>query len=114
MAISPPSDIVLDVTRAANPLRQQVAFERLSRMSAPGTGGTEFASLVDDTTTTTGSVEKTPGLAGAREKLAALHPPRTDGGVWIVWRPRPAPPRARPTRRCASSRRRSCPPSLSR
>ncbi len=61
MAISPPSDIVLDVTRAADPLRQQVAFERLSRMSATG-AATQFASALDGA-----------GLAGAREKFAAMH-----------------------------------------
>lgn len=67
MAISPPSDIVLDVTRAADPLRQQVAFDRLSRMSVPG-AGTQFASALDGAASSVGA-----GLAGAREKFAALH-----------------------------------------
>lgn len=34
MSISPPSDIVLDVARAADPLRRQEAMERLTRLSA--------------------------------------------------------------------------------
>lgn len=34
MSISPPTDIVLDVARAADPTRYQVAAERLSRMSS--------------------------------------------------------------------------------
>ncbi|MFA6031949.1 MAG: rod-binding protein [Myxococcota bacterium] len=67
MAISPPSDIVLDVTRAADPMRQQVAFERLSRMSAPGTAGTQFASAVDEASPSSAG----GGLASAREKFAA-------------------------------------------
>ncbi|WP_181832488.1 rod-binding protein [Bosea caraganae] len=69
MAISPPSDIVLDVTRAADPTRHQVAFERLARMSAPGMAGTQFASAVDQA-----APGKPSGLAGAREKFAALAP----------------------------------------
>lgn len=64
MAISPPSDIVLDVTRAADPMRQQVAFERLARISAPGSAGTVFVSAFD--------AAFSGGLAGAREKFAGL------------------------------------------
>lgn len=69
MAISPPSDIVLDVTRAADPTRLQTAFERLARISAPGTAGTLFASAVD-----AASPAGSGGLAGAREKFAAMDP----------------------------------------
>lgn len=40
MAIRPPSDIVLDVARAIDPLRYQQAVSRLARMSGPsGAGG---------------------------------------------------------------------------
>jgi Rod binding domain-containing protein len=34
MSISPPSDIILDVTRAADPVREQRAIARLSQMAA--------------------------------------------------------------------------------
>lgn len=67
MAISPPSDIVLDVTRAADPMRQQTAFERLARMSVPGMAGTLFASAID-----AASPAGSGGLSGAREKFAAM------------------------------------------
>jgi len=38
MSISPPSDIVLDVARAADPTRYQVAAERLAKMSSTAPG----------------------------------------------------------------------------
>jgi flagellar protein FlgJ len=69
MAISPPSDIVLDVVRAADPTRQQVAFERLQRMGS-GVAGTQFAAAVDEAA----PAASAPGLAGAREKFASLAP----------------------------------------
>lgn len=69
MAISPPSDIVLDVARAADPTRQQVAFERLQRIGT-GVAGTQFAAAVDEAAPS-GSA---PGLAGAREKFASTVP----------------------------------------
>lgn len=65
MAISPPSDIVLDVARAADPQRMQLAFERLQRLGVPGGAATQFASLVDES----GAAK---GLSGAREHFAAL------------------------------------------
>lgn len=65
MAISPPSDIVLDVARAADPQRLQLAYDRLQKLSSPGAVGTQFASLVDETG------EAARGLAGAREHFAA-------------------------------------------
>lgn len=69
MAISPPSDIILDVARAADPSRQQVAFERLQRMGS-GVAGTQFAAAVDEAAPTASAA----GLAGAREKFASLVP----------------------------------------
>lgn len=69
MAISPPSDIILDVARAADPSRQQVAFERLQRMGS-GVAGTQFAAAVDEAAPTASAA----GLAGAREKFASLAP----------------------------------------
>lgn len=70
MAISPPSDIVLDVVSAADPSRYTAAFDRLARMSTPGGGnGSLFAKAFDDATTAT-----VPGLADARAKFASLAP----------------------------------------
>lgn len=48
MAIKPPSDIVLDVVRAADPARRQAAVDKLT--GQPGTDATrhEFASFVGD------------------------------------------------------------------
>lgn len=48
MAIKPPSDIVLDVVRAADPVRRQAAVDKLT--GQPGTDATrhEFASFVGD------------------------------------------------------------------
>ncbi len=44
MAISPPSDIILDVARAADPEKLKVATAKLDRLA--GTAGTAFASLM--------------------------------------------------------------------
>lgn len=44
MAISPPSDIILDVARAADPERLKVATAKLDRLA--DTAGTAFASLM--------------------------------------------------------------------
>lgn len=53
MAIKPPSDIVLDVVRAAEPARRQAAVDKLT--GTPGTDATrhEFASLVGNAESTT-------------------------------------------------------------
>jgi peptidoglycan hydrolase FlgJ len=69
MAISPPSDIVLDVARAADPARLQLAVDRLQKLGN-GIAGTQFAAAVDEAAPAGGL----PGLAGAREKFAALAP----------------------------------------
>ncbi len=44
MAISPPSDLILDVARAADPERLKVATAKLDRLA--GTAGTAFADLM--------------------------------------------------------------------
>jgi Rod binding domain-containing protein len=46
MSISPPSDIVLDVVRAADPVRYQVAADRLTRMSS-ATPAEPFSETLD-------------------------------------------------------------------
>lgn len=73
MAISPPSDIVLDVARAADPARLQLAVDRLQKLGN-GIAGTQFAAAVDEAAPAGGL----PGLAGAREKFAALAPAKLD------------------------------------
>ncbi|MCU4179537.1 hypothetical protein [Bosea sp. BH3] len=67
MAISPPSDIVLDVVRAADPTRSTTAYDRLARMAMPGSAGAQFANAFTDATTA-------PGLADARARFASLGP----------------------------------------
>ncbi|CAN7716346.1 rod-binding protein [Bosea sp. LjRoot9] len=68
MAISPPSDIVLDVALAADPQRQRAAFDRLARMAVPGAATTQFASAIEGA----GAALQAPGLASARDKFASL------------------------------------------
>lgn len=46
MGISLPSDIVLDVARAADPAKYQAASKRLSEISGT-TGGSDFASMIE-------------------------------------------------------------------
>jgi hypothetical protein len=46
MAIDPPSDIILDVMRAADPARRQMATEKLAR--AANSQGVEFATAMDE------------------------------------------------------------------
>lgn len=42
MAITPPSDIVLDVMQAADPTRQRAAAEKLTRMQSASASGADF------------------------------------------------------------------------
>ncbi len=65
MSINPPSDILLDVARAADPAKSATATERLSRLAADrGAADTQFADVFSDT--------KAPGQA----PLAAIASPR--------------------------------------
>ena len=65
MSINPPSDILLDVVRAADPAKSAMATERLSRLAADrGTADTQFADVFSDA--------KAPGQA----PLAAIASPR--------------------------------------
>lgn len=75
MAITPPSDIVLDVARAADPARLQLAVDRLQKLGN-GIAGTQFAAAVDEAAPA--------GLAGAREKFAALAPAKLDNTASAV------------------------------
>jgi hypothetical protein len=49
LAISPPSDIVLDVVRAADPLQARAAADRLGRLAVAESGETESFGEVLDT-----------------------------------------------------------------
>jgi len=76
MAISPPSDLVLDVVRAADPVERSAAAGKLQRIAAQaGTGGSGFRTAVDDTLA---SSVRTSGSAGGpagkspAEKFEAL------------------------------------------
>lgn len=46
MSISPPSDIVLDVTRAADPSRLSAAAGRLQQMARSSAAGTDFGDMM--------------------------------------------------------------------
>lgn len=48
MAITPPGDIVLDVARAADPVKFQAATRKLSEIASPASA-TEFANVFNDT-----------------------------------------------------------------
>lgn len=73
MAISPPSDIVLDVASAADPVKVRAATDRLAKLAADpnltGLSFTQSLAAVQETPAAPGSAAATangPGLAGAR------------------------------------------------
>ena len=99
MAISPPSDIILDVARAADPERLKVATAKLDRLA--DTAGTAFAELM-------------PAVSEAGNALTAMDLRYVVGVQSSVrlWAPgtAPLPPKAwsgrgRPRRRRRSVRR---------
>lgn len=76
MAIAPPSDLVLDVVRAADPVERSAAAGKLQRLATAGyADGSGFRSAIDDTMTSSfranGSVGATGGKSPA-EKFEAL------------------------------------------
>ncbi len=68
MSIKPPSDIVLDVARAADPARLREAARRLGA-EATASAGADFGAAMQ------GAREAAPAPASARETLAALSTP---------------------------------------
>jgi flagellar protein FlgJ len=58
LAINPPSDIILDVARAADPLQYSAAVEKLTRIAAPAAADESFELLL-------GSVEEQAEAAPA-------------------------------------------------
>ncbi len=69
MSISPPTDIVLDVARAADPARASEAAARLNR-AKPGDAAA-FARLVNDTSATSAASPSLPPGGPAPAKLPA-------------------------------------------
>jgi hypothetical protein len=47
MAIDPPSDLILDVMRAADPARRQMAVEKLAQTGSSEAAGTKFAAAME-------------------------------------------------------------------
>jgi peptidoglycan hydrolase FlgJ len=59
MGIQPPSDIVLDVARAADPTKYQAASKRLSDLSS-APGATDFAEMLKGTAPSSGHLSLDP------------------------------------------------------
>jgi flagellar protein FlgJ len=79
MSISPPTDIILDVARAADPLRYQEATQRLTRLST-----TIPADGFSDALKAAGPQPSRMALADARDALDRLRPtpaPRVQGSA---------------------------------
>jgi Rod binding domain-containing protein len=74
MSISPPTDIVLDVARAADPTRYTEAAARLSRPTAPGE---DFATFLKSTAATGATTTAANSKPAAQPTAAA----GTDGGA---------------------------------
>ncbi len=81
MAISPPSDIVLDVASAADPAQVRAATERLARLAAdPGASAAGFSeALAAAKKASVASTPTTPftsslGLASARDSIVNAAP----------------------------------------
>jgi hypothetical protein len=69
VAINPPSDIVLDVLNAADPLRSEAVTQRLSALGANAASGTsdDFARTLDAATSSSASAfAAVSGMANAR------------------------------------------------
>lgn len=70
MAIAPPSDLVLDVVRAADPVERSAAAGKLQRIAAGAhADGSGFRSAIDDTLTS--SVRASESAAGPAGKSPA-------------------------------------------
>jgi Rod binding domain-containing protein len=71
VAINPPSDIVLDVLKAADPTRAEAATQRLNALAAgaPASAAEDFAKALDAAGTPPSGVSSLVGMADARSKL---------------------------------------------
>jgi flagellar protein FlgJ len=80
VAISPPSDIVLDVASAADPVKLRAATDRLAKLAAdPAISGTSFSASLAAAREPVGTVQSSttafaasPGLANARGALGTV------------------------------------------
>src|ERR1700677_4807902 len=71
MAIDPPSDIVLEVARAADPERAAAVARRLTKLAAPGGDpGADFAAALGQTSPATSAASA--AVAGAPDMRARL------------------------------------------
>ena len=84
MAISPPSDIVLDVASAADPAKVRAATERLARLAAdPGAAATSFSETLAATQKLATTADKvtavtsTAGLGDARDSVGSSTGPHS-------------------------------------
>ena len=74
MAIEPPSDIVLDVLKAADPTRAAAASQRLSELgNMRGASSPDFATAVDEVAKTAGAI----GNSSSAVAAGALNQPTT-------------------------------------
>jgi flagellar protein FlgJ len=73
MAINPPSDIVLDVLRAADPVRVEAATQRLNALGN-NASGTDFATVLD-ATAKSASAAGAPNAADMRRRLMVASAP---------------------------------------
>ena len=48
MSIQPPSDIVLDVAQAADPVKSMAATQRLTQMAGPGAASEDFSGVLEN------------------------------------------------------------------
>jgi flagellar protein FlgJ len=79
LAINPPSDIILDVARAADPFQYTAAVERLSRIGEAGEADTSFDVLLGSIDADVGaSVEKPLDLSRA-DLRSRLQPISAEG-----------------------------------
>ncbi len=81
MAISPPSDIVLDVASAADPAKVRAATDRLARLAAdPNAAASSFAEALAATQASSGAAARgvppttVAGLPDARDSIASGAP----------------------------------------
>jgi peptidoglycan hydrolase FlgJ len=70
VSIKPPSDILLDVARAADPAKTTAATERLTRLAADaGVSDDQFSSVLSDVDTPSSAPAPLPALAEPRFEM---------------------------------------------
>jgi len=75
VSIKPPSDILLDVARAADPAKSSAATERLARLGADiGVDDTQFSDVLSDVDTPRAALDEAPLPASAEPRFANVQP----------------------------------------